>query len=108
MWQQALSERDYFKPGQKLNADVGFSYSATPDLSLMLQLNTQYKSHDKGMNAEPKDSGSTILSLSPGLSYRVTGNTHVYGFVQAPIYQYYRGTQLSSDWSAAVGINTTF
>ncbi len=108
MWQQAVHQRDNFKPGRKLNADVGISYSATPDLSLLLQLNAQHKTHDTGANAEPAESGSRTLSLSPGLSYRITGNTHVYGFVQAPIYQYVRGTQLTSDWSAAFGINTSF
>lgn len=108
MWQQAVHERDNFKLGRKLNADVGVSYSATLDLSLMLQLNAQHKSHDIGANAEPADSGSSTLSLSPGLSYRITDNTHIYGFVQTPIYQYVRGTQLNSDWSAAVGINMSF
>jgi hypothetical protein len=108
MWQQSVSERDHFKPGRKLNLDTGLSYAATPDLSLLLQLNLQHKSKDTGSNAEPEESGSHTLSLSPGLSYRIFGNTHLYGFVQAPIYQYVRGTQLSSDWSAAFGINTSF
>ncbi len=107
-WQQTVHDRDNFKPGRKLNADIGLSYSASPDLSLLLQLNAQHKSKDTGINAEPIESGSSTLSLSPGLSYRFTGNTHIYGFVQAPIYQYVRGTQLTSDWSAAVGINTSF
>lgn len=57
-WQQAVHERDNFKPGRKLNADIGISYSATPDLSLMLQLNMQHKSKDTGSNAEPAESGS--------------------------------------------------
>lgn len=108
MWQQAVSKRDHFKPGYKLNADFGLSYSVTPDLSLMLQLNAQHKFHDTGVNAEPADSGSTTLSLSPGLSYRITDNSHVYGFIQTPIYQYVHGTQLISDMSAAIGINTFF
>ena len=108
MWQQSVSERDHFKPGRKLNLDTGLSYAAMPDLSLLLQLNLQHKSKDKGSNAEPETTGSHTISLSPGLSYRITGNTHVYGFVQAPLYQYVRGTQLTSDWSAAVGINTSF
>jgi Putative MetA-pathway of phenol degradation len=108
LWQQALSERDNFKPGRKLNVDAGFSYSATPDLSLMLQANLAHKSKDKGSNAEPDETGSYNLSVSPGASYRVTKDVQVYGFVQVPIYQYVRGTQLTSDWSAAVGISTQF
>jgi hypothetical protein len=108
MWQQTLSYRDNFKPGTKLSADVGFSYNATPDFTVMLQLNLQHKFRDSGVNAEPKDSGSRTVSISPGLSYRLTQSTQVYGFVQKPIYQTMNGAQLTSDWSAALGINTAF
>lgn len=108
MWQQSVHQRDDFKPGRKLSADLGLSYSATPDFSLLLQLNAQHKSRDSGANAEPNDSGGHSLSVSPGLSYRVTGSTRIYGFVQKPLVQYVKGAQLTPDWSVAVGINTTF
>jgi hypothetical protein len=108
MWQQTVHERDSFKPGRKLSADVGMSYSATPELNLLLQLNMVHKSKDSGSNAEPADSGSRTVSISPGFTYSVTPNAQVYGFVQKPIYQYVRGTQLTADWSMAVGINTSF
>ncbi len=108
MWQQAVSERDDFKPGRKLGADVGMSYSATPDLNLLLQLNFQYKAKDSGANAEPADSGGHSINLSPGFSYRVASGTQVYGFLQKPIYQYVNGAQLTADWSVAFGINTLF
>ncbi len=32
----------------------------------------------------------------------------MYSFVQKPIYQHVNGTQLTADWSAAVGISTQF
>jgi hypothetical protein len=108
MWQQAVSERDNFNSGAKLNVDAGLSHSATPDLSLLLQANLQHKASDKGSNAEPAETGNFSVSVSPGLSYRVTHNMQVYGFVEVPIYQHVRGTQLTSDWSAAVGISTQF
>jgi hypothetical protein len=108
MWQQSVHERDDFKPGRKLNADFGFSYSATPDLSLLLQLNLQHKAKDSGVNAEPEDSGSRSVNLSPGFSYRVASGTQVYGFLQKPIYQHVNGVQLTADWSVAFGLNTTF
>ncbi len=107
-WQQTLYQRNDFRAGTKLSADVGLSYSATPDLSLMLQLNALHKFKDSGANAEPADSGSSTLSLSPGLSYRVTTGTQVYGFLQKPIYQYVNGAQLTADWSVAFGVNTSF
>ena len=108
LWQQTLTERDNFKPGRKLSADVGLSYNAAPDMTLMLQLNMQHKARDSGANAEPTDSGSRTLSISPGLSVRLTQSTQLYGFVQKPIVQYLNGAQLTPDWSAALGINTVF
>ena len=108
MWQQTISDRDNFKPSRKLGADIGMSYNATPDLSLMLQLNLQHKSRDSGANAEPADSGSRTVSISPGLSYRITPAVQVYGFVQKPIYQYMNGAQLTADWSIALGLSTQF
>ncbi|MFM9834485.1 MAG: transporter [Methylophilaceae bacterium] len=108
MWQQTVHDRDDFKPGTKLGVDAGLSYAATPDLSLMLQTNLQYKAKDSGVNAEPKDSGGHSISISPGLAYKLTEGTQIYGFVQKPIYQYVNGAQLTSDWSVAVGLSTHF
>jgi hypothetical protein len=108
MWQQTVHERDDFRPGRKLSLDTGLSYSATPDLNLMLQLNLQHKAKDSGSNAEPQDSGGHSVNLSPGFSYRIKSGTQVYAFVQKPIYQYVNGAQLTADWSVAVGLSTQF
>ena len=108
MWQQSVHERDDFKPGRKLSADLGMSYSATPDLNLLLQLNLQHKAKDSGVNAEPVDSGGHSINLSPGFSYRIASGTQVYGFLQKPIYQYVNGAQLTADWSIAFGVNAAF
>ena len=108
MWQQTVVDRNDFKPSTKLGLDAGLSYAATPDLNLLLQTNLQYKSKDRGAQAEPKDSGGYSLSLSPGLAYKITPNVQVYGFVQKPLYQYVNGAQLTSDWSAAAGLSIQF
>ena len=108
MWQQTVHERDDFKPGHKVGIDVGLNYSATPDLNLLLQLNLQHKSRDGGSNAEPADSGSRSVNLSPGFSYRIMSGTQLYGFLQKPIYQYVNGAQLTADWSAAFGVSMQF
>ena len=108
MWQQVVNERDNFRPGRQLSLDVGMNYAATPKLSLLMQVNTLYKSKDTGANAEPQDSGNQAVFLSPGISYRVMPNIQVYGFLQKPIYQHMHGTQLVADWSAALGFSTQF
>lgn len=107
-WQQVIHEHDHFRPGHQLGLDVGINYAATPDWNLMLQLNTQHKGKDTGANAEPDDSGGTHVYLSPGVSYRATQDIQIYGFLQQPIYQHVRGTQLTADWAAAVGVSMQF
>ena len=108
MWQQTLNERDNFKPGRQLSLDVGMNYAVTSKLSLLMQANALHKSKDTGMNAEPDDSGSQSVFLSPGVSYRILPTVQVYGFLQKPIYQHVNGTQLTADWSAALGLSTQF
>ncbi len=108
MWQQAVHERDDFKPGRQLSADAGLNYAFAPDWSVLLQLNLQHKARDSGANAEPEDSGGDFAYLSPGISYRATQDVQVYGFLQKPIYQHVNGTQLTADWSAAFGVSAQF
>jgi hypothetical protein len=107
-WQEVIHEHDHFRPGNQLGMDVGVNYMATSDWSLMLQLNAQHKGHDSGANAESADSGGTHVYLSPGVSYRATKDTQIYGFLQQPIYQHVRGTQLTADWAAALGVSMQF
>jgi hypothetical protein len=106
--QLPLNERDEYRPGEKLSVDLGYRYDATQRLSLMLQLNSQYKWRDSGLDAEPEDSGSRTLSLSPGIGYGLTKTLQVYGFVQKPLYQHVNGVQLTPDWSAVTGVSLHF
>lgn len=106
--QQVVHEHDDFRPGRQLSADVGVGYMAGKDWRVMLQMNALNKKHDSGANAEPDDSGSTQVFVSPGVSYAITSNAQVYGFLQKPLYQKMHGTQLTADWSAAVGVGLQF
>lgn len=108
LFQTALKQRDNYKPGQKWHLDAGYRYQAAKDLALLLQMNVSLRSRDSGSNAEPDVSGSRTLSLSPGLSYTFAKNWQAYGFVQKPVYQYVNGIQLTSDWSAVLGVSTKF
>lgn len=108
MWQQTINEKNNFRPGRQLSADLGLNYAATPALSLMAQLNLQHKTRDTGVNAEPADSGGYSVFLTPGVSYRVAKDLQLYGFLQKPIYQHVNGTQLTADWSVAAGISKQF
>lgn len=107
-WQHAVATDDGFEPGDQVSLNAGMHHAISSAFSVMLQLNMVHKEHDAGANAEPELSGGSFVSLSPGVSYAVTPNSRLYGFVQKPVYQYVRGTQLTADWTAVVGLNHIF
>lgn len=105
---QALYSHHAFQPGEKVTADVGMRYQATDKLALLLQLNSLWRGHDSGAEAEPEDSGGTFVFLSPGVAFDLTRNLQVFGLVQLPVYQYVNGLQLTSSWGATAGISLRF
>src|SRR6185369_3420785 len=106
--QVPLNSRDGYKPGQRLTMDAGLRYDLTGQVSLLLQANLLVRGKDSGVNAEPEDSGGHSLFLSPGVSVAVAKDVRVYGFLQAPLYQYVNGVQLTADKAVVVGLSARF
>jgi hypothetical protein len=106
--QFALAQHAGFRPGSQMGLDAGYRYDATDKLGLMLQANFHYKARDSGSEAEPEDSGGRFLTLSPGVSYALSPQMQVYGYVQLPLWQRVNGVQLTSDWSATGGVSVQF
>ncbi|HET8710637.1 MAG TPA: transporter [Spongiibacteraceae bacterium] len=106
--QQALDSRSGFKPGQSLATDIGYRYSLGENASLMLQANYVIKQRDRGNAAEPADSGSRTLTVSPGVSYAFTPSLQIYGFLHERVYQYVNGVQLSARQGILAGISARF
>jgi len=112
--QAAIATRDNYRPGDQLSFDLGLHYALTPSLSGLLQLNAQHKARDTGSNALAA-SGGYSWNLRPGLSYALTPQTQIYGFVQVALKQYANtdpaepgAGQLTAPWSVAVGIAHNF
>jgi hypothetical protein len=103
-----MNSRDGYKPGKQLTLDAGMRYAATRDVGLMLQLNYQVKDRDRGVNAEPEDSGQRMLFVSPGISWNVSKGAQLYAFLQVPLYQAVNGVQLTAGWSALAGVSWRF
>lgn len=108
LWQHALNSRDDFKPGNRISLDLGLRQAASDRWGLHLQLNAQHKERNRGNEAEPEDSGGQFVFLSPGVSYALTRNLQLYGFVQLPVYQYVNGIQLTAEWAAVAGLSSRF
>lgn len=103
-----LNSRDAYKPGQRVDVAFGSVHQYASGWSAALQLNLSHRGRDSGANAEPDVSGSTSVQLSPGFNVDLNGTTHLYGFVQVPVYQHVNGVQLVPRWSVLVGMNTLF
>lgn len=107
-YQRALNTRDDFAAGAQFAVDLGYAQRLGERLSGLLQLNAIVKQRDRGALAEPADSGSRSLFISPGLSYDATESTRVYGFVQVPVRQSVNGVQLTARRALTLGITTRF
>jgi hypothetical protein len=106
--QLPLNEHEGYRPGTQLGVDLGYAHPLTQRLSGLLQVNALAKRRDRGVNAEPADSGGRSVFLSPGLSYKLGESWNVYGYYQHPLYQYVNGVQLTADKAVVVGVATRF
>jgi hypothetical protein len=107
-FQQALDTRDGFRPGHMFTADAGYAKVLSDRVSGIVQVNAIVKGRDKGVNAEPEESGGRFLHISPGLSYDVSPAVRAYAFFQQPLYQHVNGVQLTARHSFVVGVSTRF
>ena len=106
--QSAFSTTDQYRPGNQINLDGGARHALSQNLSGLLQLNVQWNGPDAGVNASPLNSGGSMLSLAPGLSYSITPGTQLYGLVQLPLHHHVNGEQLTANSSITVGIGHRF
>lgn len=108
LWQHALHDHDAYRPGDQVGIDLGWRYAFSDTFSATLQLNAQVRGRDKGANAEPQDSGSRLVNLSPGVTYALSRETQLYAFLQLPVYAYVNGVQLIASRNFAVGWSQRF
>lgn len=108
LFQSALHTKDGYRPGNALNLNAGVRYMARGNTAPQLQINAKTGGRDSGANADPNNSGGTVVYLSPGLTYSASKSTKLYGFVQLPLYQYVNGVQLAPHWNASIGTTVSF
>ncbi|HSW17674.1 MAG TPA: hypothetical protein VLJ86_10640 [Ramlibacter sp.] len=107
-YQRPLKSHDDFAPGGQFTADLGYAQRLGAALSGLVQLNAVIKQRDRGAQAEPADSGSRSLYLSPGLGWDMTDTMRVYAFYQVPLRQSVNGVQLTANKAVTVGLSTRF
>src|SRR5438552_14263117 len=108
LYQQAVSTREEYKPGNQFQLNVGYRHPLGHDWQALLQINSLIKGKDSGANSEPDLSGSKSVFLSPGLIYSLTHDLQLYSFMQLPIYRFYNGIQLSAASAFVAGAPMRF
>ncbi|WP_324780509.1 hypothetical protein [Thiobacillus sedimenti] len=103
--QAPLDARDGYQPGWRTSVQAGWLLPVHGRLDLILQGNALYVNHDRGVNAEPADSGHTEVAFVPGLAYAWSRNLSVYGQVELPLYQRVNGLQLTHAYAMSVGFS---
>lgn len=106
--QLPMNEHDDYKPGNRVTLDAGLRYGVGEQVGLLLQANALWRGRDRGLEAEPGDSGGTGLFLSPGLSWSPGKSLNLYGFYQLPLYQYVNGVQLTARRAFTIGASLRF
>ena len=104
----ALNSREQYRPGARIDASAGWSHAFSPGWGGVLQVNLSHRGRDRGEQAEPENSGSTTLNVSPGLTWAVGKASTLYAYAQLPVYQNVNGIQLVPRQSFAVGLTTEF
>jgi hypothetical protein len=107
-WTHAFGESDGYRPGDRFDLSAGWAHAMSPTWSLLLQANASWRGRDRGAEAEPANSGSTSLSLSPGASVALGHDDVVYALLQVPVVQRVNGVQLVPATSLAAGWTHSF
>jgi hypothetical protein len=94
---------DDYRPGNSTTLSFGVRYERSSQWVPQLQLNLLHKSRDQGVLADIQSTAGNVAYISPGLTARVIGTLHVFGFMQFPVYSNLYGYQLFPHWTASVG-----
>jgi hypothetical protein len=106
--QKPTGEKDGFKPGDGVNANLGLRYTGHAGFTPHLQLNVRVEGRESGLNADVDNSGATLVYLSPGVTFNLSAAFQVYAFAQVPLAQRVTGLQIEPRSSVSVGMHWTF
>lgn len=72
------------------------------------QLRHEYKKRNIRDNKTINASGSSVIFLSPQINYTIENKYNISAIFELPVYRYYNGKQLGSDYSFMLAFNVHF
>jgi hypothetical protein len=110
-WDQPFLTRDQYRPGAEVDAAIGAYYNGwnvgSVKIAPLAEVLNSYRLNDRGLAADPQDSGYERVLLAPGIEVD-TGGWRVYGDVEVPVYQHIRGEQLTAGELFKLNISHSF
>ena len=108
LFQEALTVRDDYRPGDSYNLSGGLRYFGFQAVTPQVQINSRFVEHDSGANADQFSTAGTLVYISPGLIVPVRPGLETYAFVQFPLYENLLGVQLAPTYTASLGARYMF
>lgn len=106
---RANGENDLdYRIGDEAQAHAGFVGRFARRAEWQVQLNLRERARDAYIGEKVPSTGSTYLTLSPGLAFTAGDGLRLYGFLQVPVRQDVNETQLAPRTGILIGISRTF
>jgi len=100
-----------YRPGGEVDVSSGIYYDGWDvgdvRISPVAEILGSDRLHDRGINADPANSGYKRVLLAPGLEVDAAG-FRIYGDVAVPVYQQVKGNQLTAGELFKLNISHTF
>ena len=110
-WDQPVLIQAGYRPGAEVNAALGAYYNGwtveNVKIAPVAQVIGSERLHDRGIHANPNDSGYQRVLLSPGVEFDVS-SLRIYADVGVPVYQHVKGNQLTAPELFKVNISRNF
>ncbi|MDE3016740.1 MAG: hypothetical protein KGI29_07495 [Pseudomonadota bacterium] len=108
---QPFLTRAGYRPGSELDVAIGGYYSGWmiggAKVAPLAQITNSYRLHDRGLAANPDNSGYERVLLSPGAEADMA-DYKLYAGVGFPVYQHVRGNQLVASTLFKITISRSF
>ncbi len=107
-----FAHQDHYTPGREFDAALGMFYDfgvvgPLTELAPTLSFLGSNRTHDRGANADPDDSGYNKVQIAAGFETAFK-SLRVYADIERPIYQNMNGYQLTAPWATKLIVSYNF
>jgi len=111
LWDQPFMIQDGYRPGSEVDGSIGTYYNgwtvSSVKIAPLVEILGSERLHDRGIQADPEDSGYQRVMLAPGIEVDTAG-WRVFADVAAPVYQKVKGEQLTAPELFKLNISHSF